>query len=259
MACWLLGDPVAATAHGAESTRLARRLDEPTLLVRSISAHAFALRDVGEVEAAKALAGECVEVARQAGFPPAEMGFALWIQCTALLSAGDVSPAEKAAREAEALWRSTGDRWGLSMVLHGMAMARLGTGDLEAAAGYFREAVHLLRDDGEPYFVTRSIEGLAITLAQQGDADAASRLFGAAEAMRETLGVPVLAFEQERHRKTVENLVPLLESQRRAAAWAAGRAMDLPAVVAFALGGEAGAGDSDDAPRPGRDTPATPP
>jgi predicted ATPase/DNA-binding SARP family transcriptional activator len=238
MACWLLGDPAAARPLAAAGTRLARRLDEPPLLVRTISAHAFALRDMGEMAAAKALAAECVDVARGAGFPPAEMGFALWIQCTALLEAGDVGPAEEAAREAEALWRRTGDHWGLSMVLHGLGMARIGSGELAQAAAHFREAVELLRRDGEPYFIARSIEGLAIALVHHGEADAASRLFGAAEAIRETIGAPLLAFEEARYRKTVEILVPLLESQKRAAAWAEGRAMDLEAVIAYALGGD---------------------
>jgi len=237
MACWLVGDPAAALGHAEEGTRLARRLDEPELLVRAISAQAFALRDVGEVEPAKELATECVDVARRAGLPPAEMGFALWIQCTALLGAGDVGPAEAAGEEAVGLWRSTGDRWGLSMVLHGMAMARFGRGELDRAAAYFREAVHLLRDDGEPYFITRGIEGLAITLVHQGDVDTASRLFGAAEVIRETIGAPLLAFEQERYRKTVDVLVPLLDTQKRADSWAAGRRMSLDEAVACALEG----------------------
>jgi predicted ATPase/DNA-binding SARP family transcriptional activator len=235
MACWLLGDPEAACAHAAESTRIARALAEPSLLVRAISAHAFALRDVGELAPAKALAAECVAVARSAAFPPAEMGFALWIQCTALLQAGDVESAEAAAREAETLWRSTGDRWGLSMVLHGMGMAELGRGELEPAAHRFREAIDLLRRDGEPYFVARSIEGLAIVRVHQGDLDRASRLFGAAEAIRETIGAPLLAFEEARYRQTIAILAPLLESQKRAASWAEGRSMTLDEAVTYSL------------------------
>ncbi len=236
MACWLVGDPVAAQPYGEESTRIARELAEPSLLVRAISAYAFALRDVGELERAKRLASECVAVARRAGFPPTEMGFALWIQCTALLDAGDVGPAETAAKEAEMLWRATGDRWGLSMVLHGLAMARLGVGELDEAAGHFREAVELLRGDGEPYFITRCIEGLAIVRVHQGRADAASRLFGAAEAIRATIEAPLLGFEEARYRRTVEILVPLLESQKRAEAWAQGRAMTLDEAIGYALG-----------------------
>ena len=236
MACWLVGDPIAAQPYGEESTRIARELAEPSLLVRAISAYAFALRDVGEMERAKRLAGECVTVARRAGFPPTEMGFALWIQCTALLDAGDVEPAEAAAKEAERLWRATGDRWGLSMVLHGLAMARLGVGELDGAAGHFREAVELLRGDGEPYFITRCIEGLAIVRVQQGRADVASRLFGAAEAIRATIEAPLLAFEEARYRRTVEILAPLLETQKRAEAWAEGRAMTLDEAIGYALG-----------------------
>jgi len=235
MASWLLGDPAAAVAYGAASSRIARRVADPVLLMRTLSAWAFALRDSGEIQAAKALAGECVDLARSAGFPPAEMGFALWIHCTALLQAGDVAPAEVAAAEALELWRSTGDRWGLSMVLHGLAMARLGVQDLDAAAGYFREAIELLRDDGEPYFVTRSLEGLAITLVHLGEAERASRLFGAAEALRQGLGAPLLAFEEERYRRTVEVLVPLLSQQKREQAWAEGRTMALEEAVAYAL------------------------
>jgi predicted ATPase/DNA-binding SARP family transcriptional activator len=235
MACWLLGDPEAACEHGAESTRIARALNEPSLLVRAMSAHAFALRDVGELAPAKVLAAECVNVARAEGFPPAEMGFALWIHCTALLSSGEVEPAEAAAREAESLWRTSGDRWGLSMVLHGMGMAYLGRGELAAAAQRFREAVDLLRSDGETYFVARSIEGLAIVRVHQGDLDRASRLFGAAEAIREAIGAPLLAHEEARYRRTVAVLAPQLESQKQDDAWAEGRSMTLDEAIDYSL------------------------
>jgi predicted ATPase len=235
MASWLLGDPAAAVAHGAASSHIARRVGDPRLVMRTLSAYAFALRDSGEVQAAKALATECVDLARAAGFPPAEMGFALWIHCTALLQAGDVAPAEAAAEEALDLWRATGDRWGLSMVLHGMAMARLGLDDLDAAAAYFREAIEVLRDDGEPYFVTRSLEGLAITLVHLDEPERASRLFGAAEAIRQSVGAPLLAFEQERYRKTVQALAPLLPLETRREAWDEGSSMSLEEAVAYAL------------------------
>jgi non-specific serine/threonine protein kinase len=235
MASWMRGEPARASNLAEQAVAVAEEIGDPRLLVRCTSAQALALRDVGEVTRARELAGVCVAIAQDAGFPPTEMGFALWIQCTALLDAGDVKPAEAAAREAEALWRQSGDHWGLAMVLHGMGMAQLGRGRLEPAAAYFREAMELLRRDGEPYFLARCIEGLAIVLVHQDDAERASCLFGAAEAIRETIGAPLLALEERRYRHTVARLVPLLPEQRRAGAWAQGRAMDLEQAVDYAL------------------------
>ncbi|MGD8280520.1 MAG: BTAD domain-containing putative transcriptional regulator [Gemmatimonadota bacterium] len=235
MASWMRGEPALASNLAEQAVAVAEEVGDPQLLVRCTSAQALALRDVGEVTRARELAGVCVAIAQNAGFPPTEMGFALWIQCTALLDAGDVKSAEAAARKAEALWRQSGDRWGLAMVLHGMGMAQLGRGRLEPAAAYFREAMELLRRDGEPYFLARCIEGLAIVLVHQDDAERASCLFGAAEAIRETIGAPLLALEERRYRHTVAQLVPLLPERRRAGAWAEGRAMDLEQAVVYAL------------------------
>ncbi len=231
MACWLVGDPRASVRHAERAIALARRVGEPALLMVTSSAAVWALRDLGDHDGANAHADECVEVARSNALPASDLGFALWIQMSAAITAGLAEKARAAGSEARTLWEGTGDHWGLSMILHGLAMLDLERGALDSAEQLCREAVGLLRSAGEPHFIARSIEGLASVLAHKGEAADAARLLGAAEAIRERIGAPLLSFEESRHRAATCAVAEALEPEVHRVRWEEGRALTLADVV----------------------------
>jgi predicted ATPase/DNA-binding SARP family transcriptional activator len=59
---------------------------------------------------------------------------------------GDVSAELADVEEALCFFRGTGDRWGMSMSLHGVGSARLLSGDLDGAADAFQEALTLVTE-----------------------------------------------------------------------------------------------------------------
>jgi len=65
----------------------------------------------------------------------------------------------------------------------------------------------------------------------------AARLFGAAEALREALGAPVLWFQRQSYAQGVAALRAWLDDAACAAAWAEGRGMTLEQAIAYALEG----------------------
>ena len=71
------------------------------------------------------------------------------------------------------------------------------------------------------------LEGLAAVVAAQGKPTWGARLWGAAEALRETLGTPLPAVEYDDYERSVATARTQLGEQAFAAAWAEGRTMKL--------------------------------
>ena len=94
----------------------------------------------------------------------------------------------------------------------------------------FRESLSLLVQLGDKLVIAGNLEGLANALASGAPARSA-RLYGAAEAIREAIGVPRVAIEQ---RHVAPGCAELGEEAWQAAQ-AAGRAMTLEQAVAYAL------------------------
>jgi predicted ATPase/DNA-binding SARP family transcriptional activator len=235
MASWLVGDHMLARARAEEGLEVARALGDDRALARALSVHAWLLRDHGEIEGAVRFADECVHIARRGNVTPAELAFGLWVQGSVHSTAGDLDIARAAQEEAAVIWRSEGMRWGISQVLHGLAIVSLTRGDLDDAARLCREAVAELREETDVYWMCRALEGLAAILARQSSFERAARLLGVAEALREPIGTPLLAFETPRHEQTVALIRERMSEAEFAAAWTRGRALSLEQAVAYAL------------------------
>jgi len=81
-------------------------------------------------------------------------------------------------------------------------------------------------------------EGLAAVLAFTGQPEAAAQLLGAAEALREGLGVELAPAERETHEETAAAIRSALGEEQFSAAWRRGRELSLEQAIAYALAGE---------------------
>ena len=68
-----------------------------------------------------------------------------------------------------------------------------------------------------------------------GQPERAARLFGAADVLRESVGVPLPANERADHERYVDAVRAALGDESFAAAWDAGRALRLDEAIAEAL------------------------
>jgi hypothetical protein len=78
-------------------------------------------------------------------------------------------------------------------------------------------------------------EGLAAVLAFTKRPEEAAKLLGAAEALRESLGVGLAPAEQATHDETVAAVRDALDEAHFGAAWRQGRKLTLDDAVAHAL------------------------
>jgi hypothetical protein len=83
--------------------------------------------------------------------------------------------------------------------------------------------------------IARCLQGLARMAVAHGQGARAARLFGAAEALREAMGIQLSCEEQEECERDFSIARSGLGESAFAAAWVEGRAMPVEQVVADAL------------------------
>ncbi len=108
-------------------------------------------------------------------------------------------------------------------------------GDAGRAGSLYGQGLALARDLGDRRLTAYGLEGLASVAAVQRRAAHAAQLFGAAEALRETVGVPLAAAERAIYDPAVKTTRAALSGSALAAAWSAGRALPQAEAIALAL------------------------
>jgi len=155
-------------------------------------------------------------------------------------SDGDYERAGEAYEECLAICRGTGNKQREALMLGNLSYAALHQGDYERAEALVREGLALLWELESKYFVNFGLEVSAGPAAAKGQPERAARLLGAAEALREAMGLglqPADQFEIDRYEAAAREQ---LDEATFEAAWAEGRAMTLEEAVAYALGEDAG-------------------
>jgi non-specific serine/threonine protein kinase len=137
--------------------------------------------------------------------------------------------------EALALNQEVGNEDGIPWVLCDLGHVGRSQGDYNTARLHYREALVMFQKQGNKLGFAYSLEGFASLAAAQGHAERAVRLRGAAEALREAIGVPLPAVDRAQYDHYVETARAALGEKTFAAAWAEGRKMTMEEAVAYAL------------------------
>ena len=194
----------------------------------------------------------------------------------ASLGTGESARMVESFEQALVLYRQLGDRWGEGITLNGQGYARLFEGHADEAWQLLTEAETALRDADSPadldinrdmlamiayrrgdyrlaegllheslelavvlrdmWTMAYSLTWLAGTAAAQDQPLRAARLFGAAEALREAMGMTIhFSADRALYEQQVATVQAQLGEATLAASWAEGRAMTLEQAVAYAL------------------------
>jgi non-specific serine/threonine protein kinase len=168
-----------------------------------------------------------------------------WGIATALNNLGDIAmQQEDDARaavyfeESLALKRALEDRWGIALALQNLGHLVTRQGDHARGVAYLRESLRISHAFGLRHLEVATLDALAQALVAGGQADLGARLGGAAEALREALGMALPVELRDGHERLLAR-----REEAFAAAWAVGRALPLDEAVALALEGEAAAAE----------------
>jgi ATP/maltotriose-dependent transcriptional regulator MalT len=159
-----------------------------------------------------------------------------------LMNLGRVAYAQmNLARAAElleqslALFREQGSPLGAAEALHNLGRVAQALGDDARAAMCSRESLALLREQGSKHMVVAAcLEGLAGVAGAWRQPELAALLFGAAEALRDTIAVPLRPVSRAEYDRDLARARTQLDALAWQAAWGTGRAMSLEQAIAEA-------------------------
>jgi predicted ATPase/DNA-binding SARP family transcriptional activator len=226
-------DQERATAYYTESMarfREAGDLRRATLILGNLGVVAF---NEGDFELAASRLTEHLANARKIGDRKL-IGGALTNLGTVWQNTGDNDRAEQVHAEALALAEQVGDRRLACVALTNLGLVALARKDYPAARACQARGLELAEAVGERRSIAESLEELAGVDAATGLMERAAALFGAAQALREAIGAPILGPDLARFQKAVAEVRLALGEDQFAAAERRGRAMSEAEAVALA-------------------------
>ena len=139
--------------------------------------------------------------------------------------------------ESLALLKEAGDLRGVAMGLTTLGMDALEQGDAGRAAEVFEEDLRVLRAIRDRVGIVYGLLGMAAVNTLRGRPAAAARLFGAAEALREVIGHPLMPHEEATydHESYLASARAGLEEEAFDAAWSEGSAMSPEQAIDYGL------------------------
>jgi non-specific serine/threonine protein kinase len=232
------GDYERAMKLVEESLALSSEANDMGVMANSLLTLGTAsLWRLGGQEQARAFYEEGLAISRELGSASILRSCLNSLGLTSLLQR-DLEPAAAFAEEAAALSREAGDRVLLPIPLTTLGWVALLGGDLERAEALHKESLALSKDLGGSLGTFVFLEGLACDAGAKGEAERSARLFGAAQALREAMGVPL-----EPALRTLEEPYLLgarsqLKESAWTEAWEEGRGMSMEAAIEYALSEE---------------------
>jgi hypothetical protein len=194
---------------------------------------AYAVRNVGNYARARALAIESRELAEAAG-DQALTAYVLTFGGSILVEAGDHVLGRAYLERSEAISRELEEQANPKVYVS-LAQADRAQGDLTSARLHLQEALTIYREARWHRWVPDTLIGLAGLEVAEGQAERAARLLGAADALREALGVHFSVSERREYERERAIVAAALGEEAFAVAWAEGRSLSIEEAIAVAL------------------------
>jgi predicted ATPase/class 3 adenylate cyclase/DNA-binding CsgD family transcriptional regulator len=149
------------------------------------------------------------------------------------LALGEITPAVSLAEEGLGLNKELGDRIGVASALLLLGDVAIAQEDYSSARARYEESLALAREwtPPLPQLLADCLMRLAEVIAAQGEPGWAARLCGAAEAVRETMGLLPTPEYPDRYERVVATTRIQLGEQAFTVAWTEGRIMPLEQVL----------------------------
>jgi non-specific serine/threonine protein kinase len=228
------GDYAAAIRHGQASLALYRDLGRPPAPAASLLLLSGSALAQGDYAMAQAWHVEGLALYRELG-DRAGISWFLSNMGLAHMFQGDYAQAVALCAEGLAIRRELGNARHIAIALNHLAFAILLAGDIKQADRLFAELLVRQQQLGDRWFIQFALIGAASVAGARGQGDRAARLFGAADALRDALGVPVPPSSQPTINQLVAVARRLLDPAAFDAAWAAGRALTAAQAIEYAF------------------------
>jgi predicted ATPase/class 3 adenylate cyclase len=148
---------------------------------------------------------------------------------------GDYAAARERFAKALPIFEKMGDEHRVTMIQSWLAHMQRHEGHFREAESEYRKTIRLWQKLGHRGAVAHQLESFAMVALELGQPERAARLFGAAEALREKIAMPMDPDERIEYDQQVGALRGRLEEDTLASAWAAGRALTMEQAISYAV------------------------
>ena len=219
------GEYARACARYEEGLALFREVEHKKGIAHILSQLAQALFiSQGDQTRVRSLLEECLALSRELGFKEG-IAAAKCLFGQLALGQGDLATAHSEVEESVVLYKEMGHRHGTAESLAVLGKVVAAQGDYAAARTLYEESLVLSDELGEKWVIAACLLGLGEVVAAQQQLAWAAQLWGAAEALRDAISVPVPPVERAGYERAVSAARVHLGERAFAAAWAQGRAM----------------------------------
>ena len=188
--CREQGDADTSRARLEQALAVAREHGADLILMTRITnTLAEAIIMQGDIELAKAMLEANLMLSHMNLVTFNDIGWALNHLGHIAQLQGEYKRAEQLHKESMLVFRQVGERWlGMSWAHQGLGEAALAQNNSALAQVHFRDALNLFRDIGDRAGVSWCLAGLAGIAAVNEEPESAAWLWGAAEALRQSIG-----------------------------------------------------------------------
>ena len=212
-----------------------RDLGSPSDTARALSNLANVLRLKGEYARAHTLYDECLAIFNATG-DSTGVAWTLNYLGDLVQESVDSIAARSYYEQSLSAFRQLGDDWGIASVLCDLATLSAAQGQHKDADSLYGDSLRMFQDLGHKRGIARVLECFAVSAAAQGHADQSLRVAGAAAALRQHIGAPLIPAEQSRLEKKLEIARNMLTNAAGLEAWSSGWEMSLDEALEEVLG-----------------------
>jgi predicted ATPase/transcriptional regulator with XRE-family HTH domain len=227
------GDDAEAAALFAESLRRYRDVGHDEGIAWSLDHLGNATLGLGDYARADELFTDSLAIFRRLRHSWGT-ALALHHQGLAALALGRYPLAQDRFTEAMAVFTELANGWGVAVSLDHLGHVALATGEHRRAEEYFARSLQTSYVEDNPHGVARSLAGLASVAVAERDMVLAARLFAGAETLAEASGIRMDPIARSVYRRDAAAVRDRMDTEPVARAWAAGRGMSMPELLATA-------------------------
>ncbi len=165
------------------------------------------------------------------------VGYCLWSLAHVARAAGDYARSRAYSAEALEIFRTFGNKQYAAHALNALGHVAFLEGEYRAARAYVAEALLLLQEVADQAGICEGLDAFAAIEAALETPERAARLLGAAEALREAIGIHARIFRAI-YEYAIAAVRAALSAAEMAQTWAEGRAMTVEQAVAYAIQAE---------------------
>jgi predicted ATPase/class 3 adenylate cyclase len=268
------GDNAHASQTSLQAAALARELGDNRLLGIALAFNAAGKMVVGDQTDPEDLLSEGVSAGRESG-DKFSLGLALSMAGQNLVRLKDSARGRSLIEEGIATLQESGNRWALTMAMlslgitakfmgsydearqrfavcdpifremgdmHRVNMIRSELAHIERYEGHYQKAKDMYKESivewkriGHRAAIAHQLECFASIAKVEEQSQRAARLFGAAEALREKIDIPMTAMERVEYDREIADLKAGMDEKVFSSAWAEGRALTMEQAIDCAL------------------------